>query len=238
MTKNNLVYVEPIKIDFEGVSEAILKYDWSPIVFEKNIRNSKHFTSSELLVLDFDAGMTLNIATQIFAPYQHIIATTRNHQVEKNGVKCDRFRVIMPFESAITDPQQYKHNVSRVVKKYNSDRACADCARFFFKSIKIHSIKLEGYKHLVAIAPQPKDFTTNTDKKASANYADLAKLKRFLETPIAVGQRNRLCFWVIKRLLELKLDDSAMYNIVKNSQAFKGFPESEIMQTIINARKY
>ena len=70
--------------------------------------------------------------------HKGIIATTRNHRKEKNGVICDRFRLVIPFDKPITDLETYKYNMRLALDRWPwIDKNALDGARFFFPSNKV-----------------------------------------------------------------------------------------------------
>lgn len=118
--------------------EIILNQIWSPCTYKDNWRRKENFSSSELIALDVDEGCSIeNFKLEGF---EYLIATTRNHQKDKNGVTCDRFRVLIPLEDEVNDPDFYKFIIKEFVKDNNLnfvDPACIDSARMFYPSVSI-----------------------------------------------------------------------------------------------------
>ena len=70
--------------------------------FKGNKRsNETALTGFQLIILDIDGGVDLETAKILFDEYTYLIATTRNHQIEKKGIIADRFRIILPMEYAL-----------------------------------------------------------------------------------------------------------------------------------------
>lgn len=119
---------------------------WSPMVFKPGTtRASKNFDHTSFMVFDFDSGYTLEEAKIEFAGVKHIIATTRNHQREKHGLVCDRFRVICPLDKPISNPTEYQkiwdfysNSISGLFP--HNDQQTKDLARIYFRSIDLISI--------------------------------------------------------------------------------------------------
>lgn len=89
-----------IEIEFEKIID-IIKSDYrqySPFEFANNTKKSENWfnDNQNLICLDVDDGMTIKEAKREFAEYKYLIATTKSHQIEKKGLTCDRFRVILP----------------------------------------------------------------------------------------------------------------------------------------------
>ena len=129
------------------LAEIILTHCWSPIVWKNNYALTTNFEFSDFLALDFDSpgDETLEEINNNLQDHRRIIATTRNHQKEKKGVICDRFRLIIPWDKRITSIKEYQYNYELVLKKYPwADRSCVDGARFFFPSREIIYIDRES----------------------------------------------------------------------------------------------
>jgi len=86
-------------------------------------------------MLDVDGGTTLDMAKIILSDYTYLISTTRNHQKEKNGIICDRFRIIMPMEYTLDlTVEQYSNFMKNIMEDLpiELDRQCTDASRFFY----------------------------------------------------------------------------------------------------------
>ena len=124
--KNNMfLTAEPlyktIELEFEKIID-IVKSDhrqYSPFVFEggKKIGDNWRNDNQNLLILDIDDGLSLNEAKELFKEFKYLIATTKSHQIEKKGLKCDRFRVILPAVNVPTG-KRYFEFTSALEKKY------------------------------------------------------------------------------------------------------------------------
>lgn len=134
---------------------------WSAIVWNDGARLSVNFLYATCAVFDFDSGeWTLTDAHKWFADRgrQHVIGTTKSHQIEKGGRCVDRFRVIVPLETPITDARAYCQNMKRWLKLMPADQAAADAARRWlpFKEIAIaHAGAPLAWKPYKAPPPKP-----------------------------------------------------------------------------------
>lgn len=119
---------------------------WSPATFAGDQRSNATLNTIQLLVLDFDDGLlTLVEATEVFAPYKHIIGTSKSHNIEKNGLVANRFRVILALEHPVNLDEKFKEYWFAAYEKWPSmDKACKDSARFFFPCTKIVSVNEGG----------------------------------------------------------------------------------------------
>lgn len=141
--------------------EIITQSMWSPSLFEDGVRSNKSFSSTKLMVLDIDSGLSIEQAKKLFINFRHVIGTTRNHQKEKVSASgritpaCDRFRIILELEEVITDAKVYKrvwHHVKGMCPQL--DEACKDPARFFYPCTEIVHIQ-DGAKFPVIEAEEP-----------------------------------------------------------------------------------
>ncbi len=131
----------------EHLAEIILASPYSLGIFQNDYRTKANFIQAEAIGLDFDDGVTLAEAEEMFKDYSHIIAPSRNHQVEKNGVVQDRFRVILLLKYPITDAETFESTWYSLFNKYPKlDKACKDASRFFYPSQFIHAIKTGGLR--------------------------------------------------------------------------------------------
>jgi hypothetical protein len=120
--------------------ERILTCAWSPIVWKGGIRRSENFEQAHFLVLDFDTlgDETMDGVNDSLKDHKRIIATTRSHGILKNGIICDRYRLIIPFTTPINNIEVYKYNYSLALKRFWwADSSCKCGARFFFPSKEI-----------------------------------------------------------------------------------------------------
>ena len=128
-----------------GMERLLVKYAWSPCVWRSSYRRRENFAFSDYLVLDFDHGMTLDTAiNNVFCDINHVIGTTKSHQKEKNGVVCDRFRVVLKLSERITDIDTYTSVYRYFARHWESDLSCTDAARFFYPCTSISSVLNEG----------------------------------------------------------------------------------------------
>ncbi len=148
--ETDLAKFKPVEVKtVEVLNEIILRDPYSLSTFNNNYRTKDNFSQAQAIGLDFDAGVTLDEATELFKDYMHIIAPTRNHQVEKNGVVCDRFRVVLFLEYPIKDNETFEATWYSLADKWRKlDKACKDSSRFYYPSQSIHS-----FWHLKELVP-------------------------------------------------------------------------------------
>lgn len=70
---------------------------YSPFSFTDGKKNSDNWCNDNqnILILDIDDGLSIQEAKSRFKRYKYFLCTTKSHQQEKKGVKCDRFRIIL-----------------------------------------------------------------------------------------------------------------------------------------------
>lgn len=160
--------------DWQDLARVLCSSNWSPATFASNYRSQVNFGQADVIGLDFDDGIvSLAQAVAMFAPYRHVIGTTRSHQVMKHKKVCDRFRVLLQLERPITSVADYAatyHSLAAVVP--GLDMKCADGARLFYPCMQI-----------VSVSP-----TGNTVPVTAA--APVASLQ--IELPAAIGRVGRL----------------------------------------------
>lgn len=145
--KKNLGNVEE-EIEVNSIEElavVLSTYSWAPGVFSNRKRTIANLSRIELLCLDIDSGCTLDQALDLFKEYKHVIATSRNHQKEKNGVVCDRFRVVLFLSEPINNDRDFKATWESALSIWPFiDKACKDSSRFFYPSPEVVSINQTG----------------------------------------------------------------------------------------------
>lgn len=123
--------------------EQIVKSDHVMCKFKDNKRGNDNFISSDCLYADIDnAGsdnpndwMTLSKFQMMFHKYEYYIATSKSHQIEKEGkTSRDKFHIYFPIKE-ITDPEKFKHWLVALTYKYKFlDKQVKDLQRPFFAS--------------------------------------------------------------------------------------------------------
>lgn len=170
---------------FDKLKSVILKLPYSFGIYDKNYRNIKNFKKAYCVGLDFDEGVTLKQAKEMFKAYQYIISTTRNHQKEKNGKPaCDRFRVILFLEKPVVGAEAYYAVWYQLYNKFPQiDKACKDPSRYFYPSVKIYADQKKGMKvklepvALVKKKPKPEeiDDSDHSSTKSEVKLGELSK---------------------------------------------------------------
>lgn len=141
----NNVKFEPVKLDIQEFVKIAMKKNWSPSVFKNNYRSKDNFITTETIGLDIDDGLSLDEAVKLFKNYKHVIMTTKSHQIEKNGVTTDRFRVLLFLDGTIDNIQDYYTTWFQVLKEFPFiDQACKDPSRYYYPSTQVISLSATG----------------------------------------------------------------------------------------------
>lgn len=107
---------------------------YSNFIFIDNYRKSENYIKgmTNCIILDFDNGYTREEFKKK-ANFAYAIGTTKSHNKNKNGKTCERFRVIIPTETAISlDSNSYADLMLGVFDIFpGADKACKDTARAY-----------------------------------------------------------------------------------------------------------
>lgn len=178
---------------------------WSQLIWKDGVRLSENFLECHYLALDFDDGKwSLQDAVNFCQKhkYAHIIGTTKSHQIVK-GTKpaCDRFRMVIPWESVITDSAAYRHNMSKLAKKIPIDTQALDLARSFLPCRDIISYGAGG-KMAWSLPPPPRKKPVYVQSAGLPSHV-LSKLKMMPPE----GERNKHTFTLAMMLAAHGMDE-------------------------------
>jgi hypothetical protein len=170
---------KPLFIGFTEIPDLVRgKYgkNYSPGQFIDNYRKKDNFIQkSNLIMFDIDNGTTIAEAMVLLSNYRGYIATTRSHQKEKNGVVCDRFRVILvskfEFNLSIDEHKRTMKNMAEFLG-LTVDYAAVDVSRFYFAHDG-EVIKLAG-EYLVDLRDYIEDSKQNEELQKVVKNVDIA----------------------------------------------------------------
>lgn len=227
-------------LDVHRLAKCITNYVWSPCVWEGGKRTQKNFKAARLCVLDFDDGeTTLMDAKRIFCDCIHLIGTTRSHQKEKNGLICDRFRVLFIFEKPLDNLRKYRWNMHKFMRNFSCDRACKDGARFFYPCREIVSLATEGYFQKVE-DDIPEDFETRRAINQTLFEAGVIPNRIYMkfERNFYKNHRNIAIYGFANDVACYGFTPTEILFKIKESNVFKNFCEdltdAEILSAINN----
>ena len=100
------------------------------------ITDENYLREQNLFIIDVDDGLSIEDAKGLFADYTYLISTTKSHQIEKNGITCDRFRLILPTISKFhLEPKVYSEmymNVLHAIGVPEADSKCRNSSRWYY----------------------------------------------------------------------------------------------------------
>jgi hypothetical protein len=209
----------------QEVADTVTKYASSPCLWANGERKKANFRCAEWIGLDFDEGMTLDEAIKTFEPYLHVIGTTKSHQVEKNGVTCDRFRVFLRLGTRCTKASDYEATANEMIETHKSDKACKDAGRFFWPCQEIIVCKYFG--KIVKLVDSSREEEKKSkrikarNKKLNDYYSPTktipGRTKLMLDCGVMDGTRTISCYQAARDLGRVGYSEYETLNIVWNS---------------------
>ena len=133
-------------VEWKNIHKVISKdsiqyscYEWN-----NGVKIGKTFNreNQNCIILDIDDGITIQKIQNMFKKYTYIIGTTKNHQKEKKGKVCDRFRMIIPCLNIPKDDDVYFRTIS-LIAPFNDSQTLTKTASFLGNSNSI-IIRNEG----------------------------------------------------------------------------------------------
>jgi hypothetical protein len=185
------------------------KVSWSPIEFRDDYRAKANFLRAGHIGLDFDGTMALADALNIFCDSAHVIGTTRNHQIAKDGVTADRFRVVLRLEREIKTVAEYEATARFLVDKHDADPACVDGARLFYPCLKIVSVCEDGESEQVRKAKLYQSVHTQIRRLQAGIMTDDVRALAFEVIP--EGGRNVTFYRALKDMVKAGLTRERIY---------------------------
>lgn len=201
------------------LAELVKTYVNSPCLWASGVRKKDNFRLAEWIGLDFDEGMTIDEAMKIFEPYVHVIGTTKSHQVDKGGVKCDRFRVFLKLQTRIKSKNAYEATVGWWIKEHGADKACRDGARFFWPCKDIVVVKGWGKLVPIVIPPRKKPISKLKDIKiySGENYRILPTWIKHVLKDGTSASRNTVTYKIARDLCKLGYSQNEVVDLIMSS---------------------
>ncbi len=231
------------------IAKCISLYAWSPSRFVDGYREKTGFIDANWLALDFDSPeITLEEVVKSICDMVHVLGTTRNHGVEKMGITCDRFRVLLRAERVMTAPECLA-TLRHLADRWPIDPTCIDVARHFFACREIVSVgDGDGYLQEVVQPPKlsPRVATRQALHKTSRQLAFARNgslprwVRRFLEQGVLVRSkgRNNTIYAVSRELGRFGLSADAIYELIKQAPLnLEDIKDSSILATINSGLK-
>ena len=190
-----------------------------------------------LVVLDIDSGVPMITAQSLLKDYKALFYTTTNHQKEKNGVVCDRYRIILPTNYKLKlEPEEYKKFMVNLFTwlPFEVDEATKDIARKWVSSPSDEYIYQDG--ELLDVLPFIPATSKNEEfKKRNLDVQGLNNLERWILNNSGDGNRNVM----LHRFAMILVDAGYGYEDIRlkvnelNAKMPDKLEEEEIMATVM-----
>jgi hypothetical protein len=206
--------------------------------FKDNHRNKDNYLGSQdVIIFDIDGGMSLNIAKAFFSQWKCIIATTKSHQIEKNGIVCDRYRVVLlPNVKLELDSERYSEFMKNIIKKLAipADMACTDSSRFYYGYSGSEVWYSEGISRfdISCCIPETKKEKEQKERyESNKNIKSSSGVDKYFLQEMSNGNRNNM---LLKYCLMMKDagEDWREKTLGLNSMLTEPLGELEIEHTI------
>jgi hypothetical protein len=244
---NDIVKFKTVEVEtVKELAELACKSNISLSVFKDGKRNLDSFISTEMIGLDIDndkegtPSISVDEATEIFKNHSHVILATRNHNVEKNGVVAERFRVILFLEYPITSVNDYYatwHKIKDACPWIDSQ--CKDASRFWYQHKEVLSVQETGASVQVTKYVEPEKKETRPALPGERGTLGKETLK-FLEFGVGAGSRNGTTYKVARDFQQNmytleETEDRILAALDRNDVLGPDFTEAEARQAIGSA---
>ena len=178
------------------------------------INDANYLKEQSLFIIDVDEGLTIEDAKSLFQNLTYLITTTKSHQKDKNGILCDRFRLIFPTVSTFhLEPEIYKEMYVNVLNSLGmelADTKCRNASRWYYGN--------PNGEHWYNITDQKLDIRHYIPDSAEKQQADQA-ISRFEEKDAPADFRiSGAIRWFLSNTSKGNRDDNlfALCMILKN----------------------
>lgn len=218
------------------LTEYITTSTWSPGIFKNNHRLEANFLEASVVGLDIDEGCSLEDAIEKFKDYKHLIATTKSHQIKKNGTVEDRFRVVLFLSESIKDSQVYRNTWHKLHELFPFiDIQAKDPARMFYPCVQVVSGNSDGLTiDPVLEAPKTPD-VPKFDIDLGENRGSLSRQTlEFMLNGAAPGSWNGSLYKAAKDFQEQGYDET---EFLERAEKITGHLDENDSKTIESAYK-
>lgn len=219
--------------------------NYSAGTFINGKRNKDNYIRRQnLIIFDVDEGTSIEDAKYYLENYRGFIATTRNHNKEKNGKTCERFRIVLisKFEFNL-DHESYKDTLTNFALLHNLevDFPTIEPARLYYANPDSEITYLNGEElvDLREYIPETREVkSTERAIKHGETYSKEEKvngLDKYFLMQTSKGNRNvNLIRYGLALLDKKQLDlDTAKAKVLSiNSMLIEPLDEGEIERTI------
>ena len=196
-------------------------------------------------MLDFDDGKMrqedLQEQQQTW-DFDSYVFSSQNHQKPKDGKPpCDRLRVLIPFDTPITNLSDLNAIKSVMLDKFGKDTldpTCVDAARYFAHGTSAVSSFVESrgalnWQELLEQHPV-------RQKPTAANNNNQAPFQKFIQLGEDSGNRDNACFQAACTLRDSGYDQSTANTLLKEGadKCTPPFPHDEVKRKVESAYGY
>lgn len=192
-----------------------------------------------LIILDIDSGVDLNTALTILDGQKYLITTTRSHQVLKNGVVSDRYRIFLPMTHRLEmEADEFSDFMGNVMEDFpiECDPSCKDISRFYYGFTGASHYYGEGELF------DPTQYIPNTsvnEKRVitNKNIGDVPALEKYFLKRMQSGNRNNM----MTRFAFALADSGESYENIEdrvytmNSKLEVSLPPKELSSTVLSS---
>lgn len=232
---------KPKKVPFELLHEAVCNPElmYSAGTFEGGHRTKGNYKQKQnLIIIDIDDGMKFETAKLMFANYKCLLATTKSHQKDKNGLTCDRFRIVFITDRTIKlESEMYSRFMSNVYDSLGvpADESCKDSSRMYYGA-KGEYWYSEGEKlfEISDLIPETTKEKERNTMLTSSGVGSTTGLERVLLEDAMKGNRNHtiLRYGMFLITNGYSLGDSRKKVLEFNDKLPDSLTEKEIRSTI------
>lgn len=232
---------------------------YSPFIFNNNYRRADNYipNMSNCIVLDFDDGYTME-DFKLSANFAYAIGTTKSHMIDKKGLVCERFRVIIPTGTAIyLNSTEFTEMMQAVFRIYpQADTACKDAARAYsgYTGAKVEIVhgELFDWESVYQKYTEEKEILKRWQQKEKdakpqvqhdgtkadwyrENWLSDAMFKALNISERMAGGRNNGLYSLARYLKEVELTDTEILEAVEWANT-DDLPEQEVKQILRGLR--
>ena len=191
-----------------------------------------------LIAWDIDEGMSIHNMETILEDYQYLLYTTKSHQKDKNGIVCDRFRVVMPTKTTFyVNPEEHKglyENISKILEIPSYDIATRNQGRLWFtnnkatKTIKKDTGDLLDVRCCIPETETAEHIIPNIENlNLDESDRRIAGMQKYVLINGVGGNRNNVLFRLAKFVQEMGGDVADIVHRT-NNMMMEALPESEV----------
>ncbi len=190
----------------------------------------------DMIVLDVDDGVPLSTAKMLLGDYKALYHTTASHQKEKNGIICDRFRIIMPMNYRLEmDAETYKTFMQNIFEwlPFKVDEQTKQRARKWLSAPGQYEYTDGILLDVVPFIPQTTKAQAMHDRVVDQKGMD--NLERWVMNNSGKGNRNEMLLRYATILVDAGWDYEQVHAriVALNSKMADSLDEAEILATIM-----